>query len=87
MRTPQTVKDAAAFLTDEFPTKLYHIGEYDGYEVFGIRYLEEPEPCVGFPSVFLYKEGKKVITETGSSVFEIIQTARNNKKKEKTISK
>jgi hypothetical protein len=87
MKTPQAVKDAASFLTDMYPTKLYHIGGYDGYEVFGIRFLEDPAPCVGFPSVFLYKEGEKVKVVTDPDVFEIIDAAKRSTRERRKAAK
>ena len=88
MRTPQAVKDAASFLTDEYPSKLYHIGEYDGYEVFGVHFLGDIILCIGFPYVFLYKEGEKVKVETGPDVFKIINAAnRNTRERRKAANK
>jgi len=82
MRAPQAVKDDAKFFLDE-GAKLYHIGEYEGYEVYGIRYAEEME--TGYPIVFLYKEGEPVMELQyeaeqffGVSVFEIRRVAAKN---------
>jgi len=73
MRTPQEVKDAAKELTDMFPTKYWHIGQYNGYEVYTLRFLEPV--LIGLPEIYLYKEGEKVKTVFGEQVFEIMDAA------------
>lgn len=76
MRTPQAVKDAAKSLTDEYATKYNHLGQYNGYEVFTLRFLEEV--FIGFPEIYLYKEGEEVITLCGHEVFDIMDEAVRN---------
>ena len=76
MRTPQAIKDAAKFLTDDFATKYNHLGQYNGYEVYTLQFLEEV--VIGFPWVFLYKEGEEVITLCGFEVFDIMDEAVRN---------
>ena len=73
MRTPQAIKDAAKFLTDDFATKYNHLGQYNGYEVYTLQFLEEV--CLGFPEIYLYKEGEEVITLQGFEVFDIMDAA------------
>lgn len=73
MRTPQAVKDAAKFLTDSYKTQYSHLGQYNGYEVYTLRFLEEV--IIGLPEVYLYKEGEEVITVFGENAFEIIDEA------------
>jgi hypothetical protein len=73
MRTPQAVKDAAKFLTDGYATKYSHLGQYNGYEVYTLRFLEEV--CIGLPEIYLYKEGEDVITLQGYEVFDIMDEA------------
>lgn len=67
MRTPQAVKEAAKFLTDDCATKYRHVGQYNGYEVYTIDFLEDV--TIGFPWVFLYKEVEDVI-ELNSKIEE-----------------
>ena len=77
MKTPQAVKDAAKFLTEDCATKYRHVGQYNGYEVYTIDFLEEV--TIGFPWVFLYKEGEDVIELNDIDyVFDIIRTAERN---------
>lgn len=77
MRTPQAVKDAAKFLTDDCATKYRHLGQYNGYEVYTIDFLEDI--TIGFPWVFLYKEGEDVIELNDIDlVFDIIKAAERN---------
>lgn len=77
MRTPQAVKDAASFLTDDCSTKYRHVGQYNGYEVYTIHFLEDV--IIGFPWVFLYKEGEDVIELNDIDiVFDIIKSAERN---------
>lgn len=74
MRTPQAVKDAAKFLTDDCDTKYRHVGQYNGYEVYTIDFLEDV--TIGFPWVFLYREGEDVIELNDVDlVFDIIKSA------------
>lgn len=77
MRTPQAVKDAAKDLTDMYPAKYAHLGQYMGYEVFTLRFLEPV--VIGLPEVYLYKEGKRVKTIWGEKVFEVMEEARRSK--------
>ena len=44
MRTPQVVKDEAKSFLEE-GAKLYHIGEYNGYEVYQVGF--PPDECTG----------------------------------------
>ena len=76
MRTPQAVKDAAKYLTDSYATKYNHLGQYNGYEVYTLRFLEEV--CIGLPEIYLYKEDEEVICLQGSEVFEIMDEAVKN---------
>lgn len=76
MRTPQAVKEAAKFLTDSFATKYYHIGPYKGYEVYTLHFLEEV--FIGYPEIYLYKEGEDVICLQGEMVFDIMREAEKN---------
>lgn len=76
MRTPQAVKDAAKFLTDMYATKYYHIGPYNGYEVYTLLFLEEV--FIGYPEIYLYKEGEDVICLQGEMVFDIMREAEKN---------
>lgn len=76
MRTPQAVKEAAKSLTDEYATKYYHIGPYKGYEVYTLRFLEEV--FIGYPEIYLYKEGEDVICLRGDMVFDISREAEKN---------
>lgn len=77
MRTPQAIKDEAKFLTDICPTKYRHAGQYNGYEVYYIEFLEPV--CIGLPWVFLYKDGEDVISLNEIDlVFDIIKTAERN---------
>lgn len=82
MRTPQVVKDEAKFFLDG-GAKLYHIGEYSGYDVYQVGF--PPDECTGYPIVFLYKEGEPVLELQydaemlfGVSVFEIMRIAAKN---------
>lgn len=77
MRTPQAVKDAAKFLTDAYPTKYDHVGVYKGYEVYTLRFIGEP-PIIGYPEIYMYKEGKRVKTMCGPEVFPILDAAAKN---------
>ena len=78
MRTPLAVKKAAKFLTDDFATKYCHLGQYNGYEVYTLEFLEDV--TIGFPWVFLYKEGEDVISLNDERfVFDIIETAERRK--------
>ena len=77
MRTPQAVKDAAKFLTDMFPAKYCHLGQYDGYEVYTLDFIGD-EPIIGLPWVFLWKEGEEVITISNPVVFDIIDEANRS---------
>ena len=82
MRTPQEVKDAAKELADMYPTKYWHIGQYNGYEVYTLRFLEPV--IIGLPEVYLYKEGEEVITVFGDNVFEIMdEAARSTRERRK----
>ena len=76
MKTPQAVKDAAKFLTDMYLTSYYHVGEYNGYEVYTLRFKEEV--CIGLPEVYLYKEGEEVIIIGGHESFAILDAAAKN---------
>ena len=73
MRTPQAVKDAAKSLTDRFATKYSHLGQYNGYEVYTLCFLEVVS--IGLPEIYLYKEGEEVITLNGYEVFDIMHEA------------
>lgn len=75
MKTPQAVKDEAKFLTDEYPATYNHLGVYDEYEVYTLNFKGEP-PLIGFPWVFLYKEGEDVVSMNDPRfVFNIIDEA------------
>lgn len=76
MRTPQAVKDEAKFLTECYQTKFVHLGQYNGYEVYTLRFLEEV--CIGYPWAFLYKEGEDVIAISDELVFDIMDEAERN---------
>lgn len=76
MRTPQAVKDAARELTEMYKTKYVHLGQYKGYEVYTLRFLETA--FIGLPEVYLYKEGKKVKTIWGEDVFEVMDATKKN---------
>lgn len=77
MRTPQSVKNAAKFLTDDYDTKYCHLGQYNGYEVYTLEFLEFV--CIGYPWVFLYKDGEDVISiNEPPFVFDIMDEARRN---------
>lgn len=78
MRAPQVVKDAAKSLMDEFGGHFEHLGQYKGYEVFSLH-LHTDVP-LGFPWVFLYKEGEEVEPVCGFEVFDIMDEAVRNKK-------
>ena len=82
MRTPQVVKEEAKYFLDE-GAKLYHIGEFNGYEVYQVGF--PPDECTGYPIVFLYKEGEPVLELQyeaemffGVSVLEILRVAAKN---------
>ena len=77
MRTPQAVKTAAKELADKYPSKFWHVGEYRGFEVFTLCFLE---PVADLPEIYLYKKGREVITLYGEQVYEIIEAAEKNKK-------
>ena len=78
MKTPQAVKDAAKYLTDSFPATYNHIGEYEGYEVYTLNF-KDPVPTIGFPEVYLYKEGEDVIAIRHESIpFQIMKVAAKN---------
>ena len=77
MKTPQVVKDAAKYLTDMFPATYYHIGEYEGYEVYTLNFKEPV--IIGFPEVYLYKEGEEVISIRDEELpFHIMKVAARN---------
>ena len=76
MKTPQAVKEVAKFLTDSYKTQYSHLGQYNGYEVYTLRFLEHV--IIGLPEVYLYKEGEDVITVFGENAFEIIDEAVRN---------
>ena len=73
MRTPQAVKDEAKEMTDEFKSRIVHLGPYNGYEAFVLEILEDVE--IGFPEVYLYKEGEPVFTVCGPESFEVMNAA------------
>ena len=82
MRTPQAVKDAAKFFLEE-GDKLFHIGDYNGYEVYQVVFPEGE--CTGYPIIFMYKEDEPVLELQyeaemffGVSVFEIMRIAAKN---------
>ena len=82
MRTPQAVKDAAKELTEMYETKFVHLGQYKGYEVYTLHFLESV--CIGLPEAYLYKEGERVKTVWGEEVFQIMDEAvRNTKERRK----
>lgn len=78
MKTPQAVKDEAKFLTECYQTKFVHLGQYNGYEVYTVRFLEGEELTIGFPWAFLYKEGEEVIAISDELVFSIMDEAKKN---------
>jgi len=80
MRTPQAVKDAAKSLTDEFGGHFEHLGQYKGYEAFSLH-LHTKVP-LGYPWVFLYKEGEEVEPVCGEEVFDIWDETDKNKKEQ-----
>ena len=76
MRTPQAVIDATKALTVEYASKFYHIGHYNGYEIYTLRFLEEI--IIGLPEIYLYKEGEDVITVQGHEAIIITREAERN---------
>ena len=81
MRIPQAVKEAAKWLSDCHDTRLYHVGEYQGYEVFTLEFFDDSD--IGFPEVYLYKKGEEVITIQDSMSLDIISMALENKNENK----
>ena len=76
MRTLQAVKDEAQFFLEE-GAKLYHIGEYNGYEVYEVGFPDGIP--TGYPIIYLYKEGKPVFEfQYEVDVFEIMRIAAKN---------
>ena len=82
MRTPQAVNDEARFFLEE-GAKLYHSGEYNGYEVYEVGFPDGMP--TGYPIIYLYKEGEPVLELQyeaeqffGEDVFEIMRKAKKN---------
>lgn len=56
MNVPEAVKKAAKYLIDSYDSDIDYLGKYEESDVFVFNFSEPA--CIGYPSVFLYKDGK-----------------------------
>ena len=71
MEVPEAVLKAAAPLIEMFGQDFDFLGEYEGQQAWLFKYPEDEE--VGFPSVFLLKEGK-VLEVSGFVALDIVRS-------------
>ena len=69
MIIPEEVKNEARYMMEQYGGHLEYLGDADGQKAWLLRFPEDV--AVGFPFLYLYKDGEAVEI-TGPSVFGFI---------------